>query len=463
MDGVSLSQICDAVHGVLAQGDPHTIIDHVSTDTRTLPPGSLFVALTGERFDGHAFVGQAVSAGAMAVMVCDPAGVPGDAACIRVDDTLAGLKDLAAWYRGRFHIPLIAVTGSTGKTSTKEMIAAILGAKYHTHKNTGNLNNEIGLSHTLLALEHCHEASVVEMGMNHAGEIAVLSGMARPSVAVITNIGLSHIGNLGSQENILSAKLEILEGMAADAPLVINGEDALLIGAAQGMNRPVIRCGFEEGNDVRAMDVRMRGEQGSVFTAVTADASCEIRLNSPGRHSIQNCLCALGAALSAGLSLREAAEGLKYLASAKMRLTVEATDFGTKVINDAYNASPDSVAAALSVLMEMEARRRYAVLGDMLEMGAYAGKAHYDTGKKVAESGIDGLVAIGELSRHTAQGAKDAGMDGANVFHCMEQTEAVTYLDTLLGPGDAVLVKGSRGMRLERIVDALVKTRQEEA
>lgn len=457
MDSVSLSQICDAVGGTLVEGDPRTKIDHVSTDTRTLVPGSLFVALTGERFDGHAYVGQAVEAGAAALMVQSVAKAPENTACIGVEHTLAGLKDLAAWYRSQYQIPLVAVTGSTGKTSTKEMIAAILGARYYTHKNAGNFNNEIGLSHTLLALDHSHEALVVEMGMNHAGEISVLSRMAKPDVAVITNIGLSHIGNLGSQENILAAKLEILEGMAPNAPLVINGEDTLLAGAVKRMDRPVIRCGFSEGNDVRALDVRMPGESGSVFTAVTADAACEITLNSPGRHSIQNCLCALGAALSVGLTLEEAAEGLKNLAGAKMRLTVETTDFGTKIINDAYNASPDSVDAALSVLMEMDARRHYAVLGDMLEMGEYANSAHYKTGEKAAKSGIDGLVAIGELSRHTARGARDAGMDGAGVFHCMEQTQAITYLKTSLGPGDAVLIKGSRGMRLEQIVDALVK------
>ena len=463
MDSVSLSQICDAVRGILTQGAPQTIVDHVSTDTRTLKPGSLFIALKGECFDGHAFVGQAVCAGAAAVMVQDPAKVPGDAACIRVDDTLAGLKDLAAWYRGRFNIPLVAVTGSTGKTSTKEMIAAMFGARYHTHKNTGNFNNEIGLSHTLLALDHSHEASVVELGMNHAGEISVLSRMARPGIAVITNIGLSHIGNLGSRENILAAKLEILEGMAQDAPLVINGEDALLISAAQRMDRPVVRCGFSADHDVRAMDVHLLGEAGSVFTAVAGNDQCEIKLNSPGRHSVQNCLCALGAALSAGLTLAEAAEGLSNLAAAKMRLNLETTEFGTKIINDAYNASPDSVAAALAVLMEMDARRHYAVLGDMLEMGEYAETAHYDMGKKVAESSVDVLAAIGELSRHTAQGAKDAGMDGTKIFHCMEPNDAVIYLRTFLGPGDAVLVKGSRGMRLERIVDVLVNTQEEES
>ena len=462
MDSVSLSQICDAVGGALIQGDPATTVNHVSTDTRTLAPGSLFIALAGERFDGHAFLGQAVAAGANAVMVHTPADVPESAACIRVEDTLKGLKALAAWSRRRYDIPLIAVTGSTGKTSTKDMIAAMLGARYNTHKNTGNFNNEIGLSHTLLALEETHEASVVEMGMNHAGEISVLSRMARPDAAVITNIGLSHIGNLGSQENILAAKLEILEGMAPDAPLIINGEDALLIGAAREMDRPVVRCGFSEGHDVRATDVGM-SEAGSVFTAVTADASCQIRLNAPGRHSIQNCLCALGAVLSVGLTLEQAAKGIATLTAANMRLTVETTDFGTKIVNDAYNASPDSVAAALAVLMEMDARRRYAVLGDMLEMGEYAKEAHYETGKKAAKSGIDGLVAIGELSRHTAQGAKDAGMDGAKVYHCMEQNDAVTYLRASLGPGDAVLVKGSRGMRLERIVDVLVSTGQEEA
>jgi len=462
VDSVSLSQIRDAAHGVFT-GDPQTTVDHVSTDTRTLTPGSLFIALKGDRFDGHAFVGQAVVTGAAAVMVQDPIGVPEGIACIRVKDTLAGLKDLAAWYRSKYDIPLIAVTGSTGKTSTKEMIAAMLGAKYKTHKNTGNFNNEIGLSHTLLALDHTHQASVVEMGMNHAGEISVLSRMARPSVAVITNIGLSHIGNLGSQENILAAKLEILEGMAPNATLVINGEDPLLAGAADTMERPVIRCGFSEGNDVRAVDIRTRGEKGSVFTVVSGEDQHEIVLHSPGRHSIQNCLCALGAALSVGLTLTEAAEGLRDLAGAKMRLAIETTDFGTKIINDAYNASPDSVAAALSVLMEMDARRHFAVLGDMLEMGEYAGQSHYETGQKAAKSGIDGLVAIGELSGHTAQGARDAGMDGTKVYHCTELRDAIGYLRTSLGPEDAVLIKGSRGMRLERIVDALITTRQEEA
>lgn len=462
MDSISLSQICGAVQGTLVQGNPDMRICHVSTDTRRLTPGSLFIALRGERFDGHVFVGQAVSAGAAAVMVDTPVSVPVTAACIRVADTLAGLRDLAAWYRSRYDIPFIAVTGSTGKTSTKEMIAAMLSARYNTHKNTGNLNNEIGLSHTLLSLQETHEASVVEMGMNHAGEITVLSRMAKPTIAVITNIGLSHIGNLGSQENILAAKLEILMGMAPDAPLVINGEDPLLSGAARHMDRPVIRCGFSEGNDVRALDVQLLGEAGSVFTAAAAGAECEMRLYSPGRHSIQNCLCALGAVTAVGLTLAQAAEGLTRLAAAGMRLAVETTESGTKIINDAYNASPDSVAAALSVLMEMPADRHYAVLGDMLEMGSYAEEAHYEIGRKAASSGVDALVAVGELSRHTARGARDAGMDDMNVFHCTEQADGITYLKALLGSRDAVLVKGSRGMRMERMVDALTG-RQEEA
>jgi UDP-N-acetylmuramoyl-tripeptide--D-alanyl-D-alanine ligase len=459
VDSISLSQICGATNGKLEKGDPQAPIGHISTDTRTLPPGSLFIALRGERFDGHAFIGSAVGQGAAAVMVEDTEGVPENAACIRVADTLAAFKELAAWYRSRFDIPLIAVTGSTGKTSTKDMTAAMLSALHDTHKNTGNLNNEIGLSHTLLGLERHHAAAVVEMGMNHAGEIAVLSRMAGPTVAVITNIGHSHIGNLGSRENILAAKLEVLEGMAPGAPLVINGDDPMLTQAAEAMTRPVIRCGFSGENDVRALDVRLMGEQGSAFTAAAGEDRCEIELSFPGRHSIQNCLCALGAVRAAGLSLMEAAEGIKALAAPKMRFCIDKMPNGTRIINDAYNASPDSVAAALDVLMDMQARRRYAVLGDMLEMGDYAPQVHYDTGGRAAGSGVDVLVAVGPLSVHTARGARDAGMDDSFVFHCLDHAGAVTYLRALLGPGDAVLVKGSRGMRMEQIVDALIDTR----
>lgn len=426
-------------------------VSSVCTDTRKLEPGCLFFALKGANFDGHDFIGKAFELGASAAVVERSAGF-GDRE-ILVHDTAAALLQLAGWYRRRFDLRAAAVTGSVGKTTTKDMLADILSRRYKTLKNEGNQNNEIGLPATVFRLDATYEAAVFEMGMSALGEIERLSRTAAPSFAVITNIGVSHIETLGSKENILKAKLEVTAGMSPDSALIVNLDDELLAGApCPGMNK----IGFAVKNPLaayRAAEVK-KTQTGICFTALYPLGETPVNLPVHGLHNVYNALAAFAAGCEAGVEPARAAEALGRFSPTGMRQKIK-TAGSITYIEDCYNAGPDSQCAALLTLAGFQAKRRIAVLGDMLELGAIAVREHEALGRFAAAQGVDILLTFGPLSEHTAAAARKAGMK--QVLSFASKQRLAETLAGLLEPGDAVLFKASRGMKLEEAIELVYK------
>lgn len=442
MKTLTTQEIAAAVGGTAQVQD---VITDVCTDNRAVRKGCLFVCIRGERFDGHTFARSALEQGANAVLCARDLGLERQ---ILVPDTRAALLALARYYRGLFAIPVAGVTGSVGKTTIKEMTAAVFAAKYNTLKTEGNLNNEIGLPRTLLRLTEETEAAVIEMGMSNPGEISRLSQTAQPTMGIIGNIGVSHIENLGSQENILKAKLEILDGMPQDAPLILNGDDRFLYGAKIS-GRPVYYYGIDNPYcRFKAYDITAT-QSGSRFTVDYGCGEQPVELPAMGRHNIYNALAAFTAGFLTGVSPEATAEALGRYEPAGMRQRMR-TVKDIQFIEDCYNASPDSVRAALQTLSDLKVRRRIAVLGDMLELGAVSDEAHRRSGTLAAEKGTDILLLYGEQSKKTAQTAREKGV--RTVEHFADKRSLAEALLRLLEPGDAVLVKGSRGMKLEEVL-----------
>lgn len=420
--------------------------DCVCTDTRKITDGCLFIAIKGDNFDGHDFAAKAVESGAQAVIVEKDCGL--EERQIVVESTRQALLGLAGYYRSLFNIPVIGITGSVGKTTTKEMVHAVMSSKYNTLKNEGNLNNEIGVPLTLFRLEKTHEAAVIEMGMSGFDEISRMTKAVKPDAAIISNIGVSHIENLGSREGILRAKLEILHGMKADAPVILNGDDDMLVTVRPGAH-PVIYYGIEnEKSNFKASDITSK-ENETELTVGFSGGSGRVSLPYPGRHNVYNSLAAVAAGSLFGIELQDALEALKGYVPAGMRQRIN-KKYGMTFIEDCYNASPDSQAAALAVLGSMNAQRKIAVIGDMLELGAVSRDAHYGVGAKAAENGIDAVFTYGERSLETAKGARDGGIADVRSFDDKQKLSA--ELIGYLKQGDAVLFKASRGMKLEDVI-----------
>ena len=430
----------------LPQMQAQATLADVCTDTRKIQPGSLFVCLRGERFDGHSFASQAAQLGAAALLVDHQ--VDADVPQLVVTDTGKALLQLAGWYRRRFQLPVVGLTGSVGKTTTKEFIALVLGAKYNTLKTQGNLNNEIGVPQMLFRLEDSHTAAVIEMGMNHFGEISRLTRAVAPTVGLITNIGVSHIENLGSRAGILQAKLEILEGMAPDAPLIVNMDNDMLRTVKLG-DRPLLTFAIDDQSaDFTATDI---AEQGSTttFTVHHSAFTQPVTIPTVGIHNVYNALAAMAVGYVTGVDPAAAASALANYVPAGMRQNLVQVG-GVQVIEDCYNASPDSMRAALQTLGKLPVRRRYAVLGAMLELGDYAKEAHTQVGKMAAENGIDGVLAYGADAAYIVEAAKQAGLENARLFDTKEAL--AQSLAQQVQPGDGVLFKGSRGMHLEDVM-----------
>lgn len=430
----------------LPQMQAQATLADVCTDTRKIQPGSLFVCLRGERFDGHSFASQAAQLGAAALLVDHP--VDADVPQLVVTDTGKALLQLAGWYRRRFQLPVVGLTGSVGKTTTKEFIALVLGAKYNTLKTQGNLNNEIGVPQMLFRLEDSHTAAVIEMGMNHFGEISRLTRAVAPTVGLITNIGVSHIENLGSRSGILQAKLEILEGMAPDAPLIVNMDNDMLRTVKLG-DRPLLTFAIDDQSaDFTATDI---AEQGSTttFTVHHSTFTQPVTIPTVGIHNVYNALAAMAVGYVTGVNPAAAAAALANYVPAGMRQNLVQVG-GVQVIEDCYNASPDSMHAALQTLGKLPVHRRYAVLGAMLELGDYAKEAHTQVGKMAAENGIDGVLAYGADAAYIVEAAKQAGLENARLFDTKEAL--AQSLAQQVQPGDGVLFKGSRGMHLEDVM-----------
>ncbi len=461
---VKCRDILKAVSGTLVFGDPETEILGISTDSRKISRGDLFIPLQGERFDGHDFVISSLEAGASAALthkseVLTHKDVPllDDKVMIKVENTQKALAHIAAWYRSLFDIPVVAVTGSVGKTSTKDMVAEVFSQKFNVLKTQGNFNNEIGLPLTLFNLSPEHNAAIIEMGMSNRGEISRLSKIARPKIAIITNIGISHIENLGSRENILKAKMEVLDGMDEKGILILNADDDMLYNCPDMTGHKRIYFGIEKQADYLAFDIKKHGADGTSFRINLGGTIHEVFVPAPGIHNIYNALAAIGAGLELGILPEEIIKGISEFSPGKMRLNIFEHK-GIKIIDDAYNASPQSMEAALSVLKDISGDgRTVAVMGDMLELGKHAGEAHMKSGTFAASKEIDFIVAVGKMGSDIVRGAESKGYKAGKARAFKTNEEAGLFLESFLKSGDTVLVKGSRGMKMEQIVEALKK------
>lgn len=441
---ITLGQAAAWCGGKVASEFAELAFHGVNYDTRRLQAGELFVAIVGTR-DGHEFARAAVEKGAAGVLASE--ALDADIPAIYVEDTEKALQELAAKYRETLCLRCVGITGSVGKTTTKEMIAAVLETTCRTQKTEENFNNGIGLPVTVLSLERTCEAAVLEMGMNHFGEISVLTRIARPDIAVITNIGTMHIENLGSREGILQAKLEILEGLRPNGIAVFNGDDPLL--RREAKNYHAVTFGRGEENDVRGENVRVEEEQTS-FTVTGFGQHFAVTLPVAGEHYVSDALAAATVGLQYGVTPQDIAAALADFHNTGMRQKKYFRD-GLYIIEDCYNAGPESMRAALSVLQAAHGRK-IAVLGGMLELGDYAPQAHFEIGQAAAQA-ADALFAYGANSEAYVRGAQSAGLEAAASYPTHEAlTEA---LRAWVRPNDTLLVKGSRGMKMERVLRLL--------
>lgn len=448
---LTLQDIVSAVQGKLLTAHvADVMIQEVTTDSRKVVTKGLFIPLRGERFDGHQFIGQVYDKGAVATLTMEDCVEDPRLATIWVPDTGKALLDLARFYRKIFDIPVVGITGSVGKTSTKEMIAATLSGKWKVHKTEGNFNNEIGLPLTLFKLDAKHEVAVIEMGMNHFGEIHNLTTTALPDVAVITNVGTSHIENLGSREGILKAKLEILDGLSPEGLLVINGDNDLL-GDLKDLNVKKVTYGLDSKNDYWAEKITNEGMY-TLAEVTTPHAHYAIRIKALGEHMVYNTLAAIAIAEHYHLSEEEIKAGLASYEPAKMRMHITETEYGLTLLDDTYNASPDSMKAALKVLMDYQSKgRKVAVLGDMFEMGEFAPQLHQEVGIFANQVQVDLLISIGELAREIHMAYQNAG--GKNAYHFSNKEDFLKEMKQIIRSSDCILFKASRGMFFETLVE----------
>lgn len=455
MQMLGLDEIIKAVNGELISGDISTKIEGVSTDSRKINAGDIFIPIVGEKFDGHGFIKSSLEQGAAASLTSKPMDAINGKALIRVEDTLKALGDIAACYRNKFNIPIIGITGSVGKTSTKDMVSAVLSRKFNVLKTQGNYNNQIGLPLTVFNLENFHQAAVVEMGMSGFGEISSLTAIAKPDIAVITNIGLSHIEKLGSRQNILKAKMEIFEGLKSGGLVVLNGDDKLLYGLKDLLKFRTVYYGMEDGLTYQACNVKSLGEHGTSFEITYKNNDYKLNVPVPGVHNVYNALAAIAVGIEMNMDMESIIEGIAEFTPGQMRLNIISYK-GIKIINDAYNASPKSMEAAIDVLKDIgDSGRTFAVLGDMLEMGEWAYKAHTDIGKYAVLKGVDYIVTVGENGKNIAGGAIASGAAEDSVFSFDNNGEVSSFLKSFVKNGDIILVKGSRGMKMEDIVEEI--------
>lgn len=435
-----------------------------TADSRECRPGSLFFALEGANTDGHAYVDDAIARGAVAAVVRHdwaalPGGEPGrprphrGAMLIPVERPLEALQHLAGRWRRRLSATVIGVTGSVGKTVTREVVATVLERRHRVHRSRRNFNSEIGLPLSVLAMEEGHSHAVLEMGMYGLGEIALLAHITLPAIGVVTNVGPTHLERLGSLERTAQAKSELVAALPPEGTAVLNGDDARVRAMAGVARCPVVTYGFDEANDLRAVDYLSRGLEGSEFTAVWAGESRRLPCPMPGRHSVYAALAAVAVGRRCGLGWGEIEAGLEATAGCSRLKCLMAGD--VRILDDSYNSAPASAAGALEVLSRCPGRR-IAVLGDMLELGSEAEAGHREVGRRAAAA-ADALITVGGQGRWTAEEAARAGMAEAAVVAAADHEQALAALRSLVRPGDTVLVKGSRGMRMEALLESLVQ------
>ena len=457
MENLTVKELVISTKGKLVLGDENNFVNDIIIDSRKANENNVFVAIVGENLDGHNFIQSAYDQGCRTFIKNDKVNIDlkqSDVNVIEVKDTEIALGDIAKYYKSKFEIPFIGITGSVGKTTTRDMVYAAVSSKYNSLKNEGNLNNQLGVPLTLFELNKEHECAVIEMGMSGFNEIEYLANIVNPKIGVISNIGLSHIEALGSQEGILKAKMEITTNFDSTSTLIVNGDDKFLSTLKDKEHVYTLKTfGFNNDNDIYCEDFIM-GEDSITFTCIIDGNKEEIFIPAVGEHNIYNAMAAILTGMALEIPLKNIKEGLKYYKATKMRLDIVKDDDLT-IINDTYNASPDSMKAALKILGRYK-ERRVAILGDMFEMGEHAEYGHRLVGESTIGN-VDLLITIGEDSKFISDEAKKLGLCSNSIYHFATKEDAINSLDNLIQKNDVVLVKASRGMKLEKIVEYLSK------
>lgn len=460
---MTISEVLSATGGSLIRGESEKVVQGVSTDSRQMQEGNLFICLKGENFDGHHFLAAAAAAGAAAFVIQNDPGrdlykVPEKGSVVLVDDTLKALGMIARFWRKKLDVPVLAITGSSGKTTTKEMVAGILGLTNSVLKTERNLNNRIGLPLTLLRLTGQHDVAVVEMGTNMPGEIECLTRIAEPGIGLITNIGAAHLEKLKSLANIREEKGALFQNMTRTGIAVINRDDKALDLLGRRWQGKQITFGWKHGADVSAQDIRKTSTSGIAFRLRSGQEARQVRMQVSGEHNLYNALGAVAASLAFGADLDSICRGLESFQAVAGRFEVKVLRNGAHVINDTYNANPLSVREALKTLKALRGSGDSTViLGDMLELGNKAGQWHRKMGRAIAETGVKFLLLMGDYGGDTAAGAREKGMAADRILFCESPEQVQDHLQSVLRPGDWVLVKGSRKMKMERIVQTMTE------
>ena len=460
---MKIKEIIKATKGKLIKGNLEVKCGDFCKDTRIIKQGDTYIGIKGENFDGNMLWEEAFQKGATTVILqgIDFEGKNldeyEDKNIIEVEDTIKALSDIAKYKRNLYgkDFPVIGVTGSVGKTSTKDIIASVVSQKYKTLKTQGNNNNNIGLPFTIFNLKD-HQAAVIEMGMNHLGEISNLTKIAKPTISVITNIGTSHIGNLGSRENILKAKLEILEGMEKKVLVINNDNDLLHKYDMENRDIEIHTYGIENHSEVMAEDIKLN-ENDSEFICNLKGEKFKIKVPVGGIHFIYNALCAVTVGNLIGLSTEQIIKGIGTFELTKKRMDITELENGVTIINDSYNASFESMQASLKYLSGLKNDRKIAVLGDMFELGEYSKKLHEKVGKEVAKNDINILICSGENSKNIVKAAKDSGMDEKDIYYFEDKNKIQEFIKQIWKKGDVILFKASNGMKFFEIVTNLLK------
>ncbi len=452
MEKLSLAEVVQ-VTGAEKNSDAEIYFENITTDSRKITSGELFVAIKGEIFNGEDFAEDALKKGAAAVLVSKNFDKELDGIVIKVDDTLKAYGQIAGAWRNRFDIPIVAVTGSNGKTTTKDLTAAALSGLGNVQKTSGNFNNEIGVPMTLLGLNEKNKAAVVEIGMRGLGQIESLAEVVKPTIGIVTNVSETHIELLGSIENIARAKGELVEAIEAGGTIILNA-DNIHTAAMKNLAKPgvnVVTYSLEGAADLVAKDILI-GSVATEFTLSYGGADYDFEIPMIGRHNVSNALAAIAAGLTVGLSVEEIQRGISTLTTTKMRFEVIRRD-GLTIVNDAYNASPASMRVAIKTMSEVYGGRLIAVLGDMLELGDISERVHKEIGAELVENKFDTLITLGELGKFIAQGAREAGLE--NVYSFDTHEAAAKKILELVRVGDTILFKASHVMHMEKIIELI--------
>ena len=457
---ITVKEVVSAIGGRQISGSPDELIGGLSTDSRRMIPGHIFLALKGEFYNGHNFLAEATNAGAAGVIVQSDTTIPQELSTnnlvvITVSSTLKALGDLALWWRRQWGARVIAITGSNGKSTTKEMAASILSLKANTMKSPGNFNNLIGLPLALLSLKEDHRMAVLEMGMNRRGEIARLTQIAEPDIGLITNVARAHLEGLGDLNGVIKAKGELLRMISKKSTVILNGDDELTSGLASTFPGPIITFGLGKMNQVRAGEIKKLGDYTQAFNIHIKGERVNVKINLPGIHNVFNALGGAAIAFCLSISKKLIAQGLGNFRPLKGRFQIIDLNGGIQIIDDTYNANPSSLRAALQTIKDLKKQGLVVGLGEMLELGKEAAKYHFDAGHLIAGMGTRYLVVLGEHGRQIIEGACKGGMDIEQTYLATTHTEMIDAIKAQVREGDIVFLKGSRKMALDKVVEVI--------